>query len=436
MKQPANNVFSQASAAISKAFNETAGGQGADFSQFRVKSVAPDFSHVMHAGPPNGPSSPPAGGVFPLGGTNYLGAAYWPELREIGKRVIDELGVGSFGTCPLSGETIYHEQLKRELARLYRPHGDGKAFLTATASMANITSIPMFVGHGDTIFFEEENHMTLVEGATLSRAQMVRYKHNDPKDLEAKLKEADQADPKRARRRLIISDGIFSMSGHVANLPELSRLSKEYGCMLMIDESHALGTVGKTGHGTHEYWGMDPSCMDIVSGTLGKAVGCMGGYVIASDKIATMASLEYMTNRAFSSVFPGVLAACGAEVVRQMNEATTADNTYKKMFERERKNVSILSSYLLQLRPFGFDTEPEQCPAFVQRLVIGKPDLTFQIQKALYDRGVYVLGYVYPIVHQGKDMLRITCTASISEEDMHHIGKLIVEVSKAAVGKA
>lgn len=433
--KPANNVFSQASAAIANAFNKTAGSQGADFSRFRVDAVDAATARVRHAAGPNGPARAEGEGVFPLAGTNYLGAAHWPEIKALAHKVIDDLGIGSYGTCPLSGETIHHEKLKNELVRLYRPKGDGKAFLTATASMANITSIPMLVGHGDYLFFEEENHMTLVEGATLSRAQIIRYKHNDMADLEAKLKEADQNDPQRARRRLIVSDGIFSMSGHVANLPELSRLAKAYGSRLMIDESHALGAVGTHGHGTHEHWGMDPSVIDVVTGTLGKAVGIMGGYVVANDAVAEEGSLEYMTNRAFSSVFPGVVAACAGEVVRQMNEAPREENTYRKMYARERRNVAILQEHLLQLKEYGYDTEPQACPAFVQRLVVGNPERTFQVQKALYDRGIYVLGYVYPIVHQGKDMLRITVTASIAEDDMRKIAATIVEVGKEIAAK-
>lgn len=422
--RPANNVFSMAAAAISKTFSEVP--RESDFSRLRVASVSADGSRLHHMGEAAG-----APGVYPLAGTNYLGASLWPETKQIAKDAIDALGVGSFGTCPLSGESHFHEELKAELVRIYRPNGGARAFITASASLANVTAIPMFVGHGDYLFFEEENHMTLVQGANLSRAQVIRYKHSDLADLESKLKTADTEDPNRVKRRLIVTDGIFSMSGHVCRLPELATLAKSYGSLLMLDESHALGAVGKHGRGTHEHWGVDGALIDIVTGTLGKSVGASGGYVVASDRVADECSLEYMTNRAFSSVIPSVIAAAAGNVVRQINEASLgANNTYAKVYAHQRRNAEILKRHLGALREFGYETEPAVCPAFVQRLVIGDSARAFRIQKRLYDAGVYVLAYVFPIVHQGRDMMRITPMATIAEEDMERIGQTIFDVCR------
>ncbi len=422
--KPANNVFSMAAAAIAKTFHDVG---DADFSRFRVQSVDNNGSKLHHVG-----EQPGAPGVYPLAGTNYLGAGLWPETREVAKRAIDELGCGSFGTCPLSGESHYHDELKAELERVYRPNGGARAFITASASLANVTSIPMFVGHGDFLFFEEENHMTLVQGANLSRAQVIRYKHRDVADLEAKMKAADVEDPQRQRRRLIATDGIFSMSGHLAPLKELSALARQHGAWLLVDESHALGAVGKHGLGTHEQCGVDGSVMDIVTGTLGKSVGAAGGYVVASDEVAQQCHLEYMTNRAFSSVIPSATAAAAGHVVRQMNRyAAGARNTFADVYEHQRRNAEILKRHLGSLRAHGYETEPEHCPAFVQRLVIGDTARAFRIQKRLYDEGVYVLAYVFPIVHHGRDMMRITPMATISEPEMEQIGETIARVCRA-----
>jgi len=249
---------------------------GAHLSQLRVDSIGPEGAWIRHLPSsgfvPHATTSdtgvdeevPSPEGVFVLCGCAYLSASFWPETIAAAHRALDSHGVGSYDSAPLSGEARYHEQVKSELLKLYRPAGDGAAFLAIGASMANITAVPMLVGRGDTIFADVESHMTLIQVFMASQAHVLRFRHGDMLDLERKPIEADRTDPERQHRRLLVGDGIFSMSGQVCNSPALTELAKRYGCRLLIDEAHALGALGPNGRGTADHWNIDPTCIDVI----------------------------------------------------------------------------------------------------------------------------------------------------------------------------
>jgi 7-keto-8-aminopelargonate synthetase-like enzyme len=423
---------------------------GADLSRLRVDSIGPEGAWIRHlpsldfphAAMPNENANDEASssdGVFVLCGCAYLSASFWPETIAAAHSALDSHGVGSYDSAPLSGETHHHERVKDELLKLYRPAGGGAAFLAISASMANITAIPMLVGRGDTIFADAESHMTLMQGFTASQARVLRFGHNDMQDLERKLIEADRVDPERLHRRLLVSDGIFSMSGHVCNLPQLVVLARRYQCRLLIDEAHALGALGPRGRGTADHWNLDPACIDVVTGTLAKSVGAQGGYIICNISLAQAVSYEYTTNRVFSSGVPASIAAAAAEVLRQINMEADAGafgipvNTFHSMYRRQRRNMDILCSYLHKLQLLGIETDPDGAPGPVQRVVVGNEQALFEIQKRLYQRGVYVLGIVYPAVPQGRDQFRVTVMPAISENQMHACGNAIVEVCRSVL---
>lgn len=295
------------------------------------------------------------------------------------------------------------------------------------------------------MFADSESHMTLIQGCSLSKATAVRFKHGDMQDLEKKLVAADLSDPQRKLRRLLVTDGIFSMSGHVCNLPRLSELADAYQCLLLVDEAHSLGALGPNGQGTADYWGMESACIDVVTGTLAKSVGAQGGYIVCSDSLAQSTSLEYTTNRVFSSGVPASIAAAAAEVLHQINAAnfagmandalttSTVQNTFTQMYAKQRRNVDILRHYLGELQQYGYDVDPSIVPGAIQRVLVGNEQAIFEIQKQLYLRGVYVVGIVYPAVPKGADQLRITVMPSIEEQQMHACGKAIVDVCRAVV---
>lgn len=455
--QPANNFFARSSRGMADSYRKSAE-VGADLSRLRIDSVGPQGAKIKHlpsAFFPHSTTNDPSvtdevaqgDGVFVLCGCAYLSASFWPETIAAAHKALDSHGVGSYDSAPLSGETQHHEQVKNELRTLYRAAGDGAAFLTISASMANITAIPMLVGQGDTIFADAESHMTLIQGCSLSKATVVRFKHGDMQDLEKKLLAADVSDPERRHRRLLVTDGIFSMSGHVCNLPQLAAFADAFECLLLVDEAHSLGALGPRGCGTADYWGMDPACIDVVTGTLAKAVGAQGGYIVCSESLAHATSFEYTTNRVFSSGVPASIAAAAAEVLHQINATSTADraditvttpeveNTFTQMYRKQRRNVEILRHYLSELQQYGFDADPVVVPGAIQRLLVGNELALFDIQKQLYLRGVYVLGIVYPAVPKGYDQFRVTVMPSIHEEQMHACGRAIVEVCREVMAK-
>jgi 7-keto-8-aminopelargonate synthetase-like enzyme len=426
MSQPVSNVFAMVARLVADQATRDSE-RGCDFTALRVARAGDNPAQFFHA---TNPRAPGVGErpVYALGTTNYLGASQWPETKEKAKEVIDRLGAGVFGTCVVSGETVYHEELKQALAQVYYPDGSGRAFLVANASLANISVIPALVGNRDYILYEEENHQTLNQGAQLSQATILRYRHNDLQHLESRLQLIERQDAGRERRRLIVTDGVFSMSGHLCDLPRLIALAKQYGARLLIDESHALGTVGPRGLGTCEHFGVDPRDVHVITGTLGKSLGASGGYVVARSDIAEEMAFEYLTNRAFSSVCTAVSAAAAAVVVQQM--LSSSETRYSRAYRQLRKNVAALNEGLLPLRDHGYRFEPEASPASVQRLIVGDPDRALAIQQQLYHRGVYALAYVHPIVAKGADMLRFIPMAALSDRDMEAALEIVLDTCK------
>jgi len=436
--QVPNNFYARGAHGMATSYDRAAVA-GSDVSRLRVSDVGPHGAWVKHLPsehfPPADDMSRQAEGVFVLCGCAYLSASFWPETIAAAHRALDTHGVGSYDSAPLSGETAHHEALKNELLKLYYPDGGGAAFLTVSASMSNITTIPMLVGKDDLIFIDSEGHMTLSEGSALSQAKVERFPHNDLDELERRLIKARADDPHGTRRVLVITDGIFSMSGHVCDLPAMVALRDQYGFLLLVDEAHALGALGPRGRGTADHWGMDASCIDIVTGTLAKAIGAQGGYMVCSAALARQASLEYATNRVFSSGVPASIAAAATEVLRQINAAPKAQNTFSEMYRRQRRNASILREYLRRLPAIGIGSNPDEAPGTVQRLMLGDEEVLFEVQARLYRRRVYVMGLVYPVVPRGKEQIRVTVMPSIDEDDMHACGRAIVEVCSAVMAE-
>ena len=443
-----DNFFARSARGMAHSYREAAKA-GVDLSQLRIDTVGPGGAWIRHLPSPwfkREEDDEPAlnvtsaDGVFVLCGCAYLSASFWPESIAASHEAIRTHGIGSYDSATLSGETSHHESVKQELLKLYRNTG-GSAFLTVSASMANITAVPMLVGRGDVVLADAECHMTLIQGCTLSQARVLRFRHSDMADLERKLTEIDRLDPDRKSRRLVMTDGIFSMSGHVCNLPALSNLARRFGARLLVDEAHALGALGPRGHGTADHWRMPPETIDVVTGTLAKAVGAQGGYIVCNKAVAEDASYEYTTNRVFSSGVPASIAAAAAEVLNQMNAAADAQawagqvpqNTFIDMYLKQRRNLEILREYLQQLRELGVETAPDESPGPVQRVVVGNEQALFDIQRQLYRRGIYVLGIVYPAVPKGRDQFRLTVMPSISAAQMHACGKAIVDVCRSVL---
>ena len=217
-----------------------------------------------------------------IGSNNYLGLTSHPEVKEAAKKAIDKYGSGCSGSRFLNGTLDLHVELERELARFLNKE---KVITLSTGFQANLGVISAIAGRNDYILCDKENHASIYDGCRLSYAKLLRYEHNDMDDLEKKLKLVPED-----KGILIVTDGVFSMSGDICNLPKIVELAKKYGARIMVDDAHALGVLGKYGRGTAEYFGLEKE-VDIYMGTFSKSLASLGGYIASTERV-----IDYITH--------------------------------------------------------------------------------------------------------------------------------------------
>jgi glycine C-acetyltransferase len=341
---------------------------------------------------------------------DYLGLANHPLLREAAIRATELYGTGSGSSRLVSGNMEPHAELERRIAEF---KGTEAALLFNSGYAANTGIIPAICGRGDVIFSDRLNHASIVDGALLSRAQLIRYPHNDMAALKRLLSET-----KAEGRRLIVTDGVFSMDGDMAKLGELASLKREHGALLMVDDAHGTGVLGETGRGSGELAGVAKE-IDIQMGTLGKALGSFGAYVAASREI-----VDYLVNRArsfiFSTALPPAVAASSLAAISIIDSKEGAD-LRKKLYDK----VIFFRSALLES---GFDTmgsESQIVPIFV-----GDAEPTMEFSRLLSEEGIFVQGIRPPTVPAGSCRLRCTVMASHTREDLAWAAETMARIGK------
>ena len=360
--------------------------------------------------------------VLLLCSNNYLGLADHPVLKEAAIRAVEQYGTGSGASRLVSGNMELHEALEARIASFKRTDA---ALLFNSGYAANTGVIPAIVGKGDVIFSDRLNHASIVDGALLSRARLVRYPHNDVASLRRLL-----AGTEPAGRRLIVSDGVFSMDGDLASLADLVKLKKEFGALLMVDDAHGTGVLGETGRGSTELFNVMAE-IDIQMGTFGKALGSFGAYIAASREI-----VDYLVNRARSFIFstalpPAVLAASLAALGLVDSEEGA------RLRKRVADNTDLFRSALQEA---GFSTmasETQIIPLFV-----GDAGPTMEFSRQLLAEGIFVQGIRPPTVHPGSCRLRCTVMATHTMEELawaaetiKRIGKRLGVVTKRSTSK-
>ncbi len=326
---------------------------------------------------------------------NYLGLADHPRLREAAKRAIDEYGTSAAASRLVSGTMTLHERLEEALARF---KGTPAALVFNCGYMANVGVISSLLGPEDVVFSDELNHASIIDGCRLSKARIVVFPHKDMDALEGLLKK------EKGRRRMIVVDGVFSMDGDIAPLPEMVDLAERYGALLMVDEAHGTGVLGERGTGTVEHFGLTQR-VPIQMGTLGKALGGFGAYVAGGQVFR-----EYLINRARSFIFTTALPpadmAVALEAVRMVQEEPQ---------RRQRLHENV--AYLVDgLRELGFSVT-NQGTAIIP-VIIGPEDKTMEMSMKLLEYGVFVAGIRPPTVPPGTSRLRVTVMATHTKEDL------------------
>ena len=332
---------------------------------------------------------------------NYLGLADDPRLIDAAKKGLERYGFGMASVRFICGTQSVHKELERAISRFL---GTEDAILYSSCFDANGGLFETLLGEEDAVISDELNHASIVDGIRLCKAKRYRYRNNDMADLEVKLGEADAAG---ARFKLIATDGVFSMDGIIANLKAICDLADRYRALVMVDDSHAVGFVGAGGRGTPEYCGV-ASRIDIITGTLGKALGgASGGYTTGRKSIVELLrqrSRPYL----FSNTLAPSIAAASLEVLRLLGseEGAALRKRVRENGERFRHAMSAL----------GFQLVPGEHP--IIPVMLGDAALATRMADTLLAEGVYVIGFSYPVVPKGKARIRTQMSAAHTNEEI------------------
>lgn len=340
---------------------------------------------------------------------NYLGLSSHPEVIKAAHEAIDTHGFGLSSVRFICGTQDIHKELEGKIAEFL---GMEDAILYAAAFDANGGLFEPLLGEEDAIISDELNHASIIDGIRLCKAQRFRYKHNDMADLEDKLKEAAGA-----RRRLISTDGAFSMDGTIAQLDKICDLAERYNAMVMIDECHATGFLGKTGRGTHEYRGVMDR-IDIITGTLGKALGgASGGFTAARKEIVDMLRQRSRPYLFSNTVAPAIVGA-SIRVLELLSGST-------QLRDKLEANTRYFRKAMTEA---GFDILPGEHP--IVPIMLYDAPLAQNFARQLLDEGIYVIGFFFPVVPKGKARIRVQLSAAHEPEHLDKAVAAFVKVGK------
>jgi len=347
--------------------------------------------------------------VINMCANNYLGLCNEPEIIAAAKAACDKWGYGLSSVRFICGTQQIHKELESAISGFL---GMDDAILYSSCFDANTGLFETLLGPEDAIISDELNHASIIDGVRLCKAMRFRYKNSDMDDLERCLKEAESA-----RIKMIVTDGVFSMNGTIADLMSICYFADKYGALVMVDDSHAVGFVGKTGRGTPEFCGMEGR-VDIITGTLGKAMGgASGGYTAARQEIVDLLrqrSRPYL----FSNTLAPMIAGASLQVLKMLSSDTSRrdrleDNT---LFFREK------------LSALGLSVIPSIHP--ITAIMFGDAKLTVSIAARMLELGVYVIGFSYPVVPKDKARIRCQVSAAHTKADLEFVVKQFETVKK------
>lgn len=334
--------------------------------------------------------------VINMCANNYLGLANHPRLKDAAKRAIDEWGIGPGAVRTIAGTMSLHVQLEKRLAEFKH----AEAVITFQSGFAaNLATIPALVGKDDVIFSDQLNHASIIDGCRLSRATIVAYEHNSPDDLRRKIAETSVYG-----RRLIITDGVFSMDGDIAPLPELYEVAREHNILLMVDDAHGEGVLGRGGRGIVDHFDLHGK-VDIEVGTMSKAFGVVGGIVAGKQVI-----VDWLRQRGRPFLFSSAMtvpdvAAC-LEAVDMLEQS---DELVKRLWS----NADLFKQ---AMKTLGFDIGGSATP--IVPVMLGDAPVAQAFSRKLLDKGVFAMAIGYPTVPKGKARIRVMNSAAHSQSDL------------------
>lgn len=356
------------------------------------------YNHIRTLGSPQGAWLDVDGKrVLNLCSNNYLGLANHPRIVQAAKEAVDKMGVGPGAVRTIAGTMNLHVELDNRLAKF---KGVESAITLQSGFTANLAVIPALVGKQDVIFSDELNHASIIDGSRLSGAKIIRYKHIDPEDLEVQLKEHRQ----QYRRAMVITDGVFSMDGDIAPLDKIYAVTQNYDAILMVDDAHGEGVLGKGGRGIVDHFNLHGK-VDVEVGTLSKAFGVVGGVAAGNPKV-----VEWLHQRGRPFLFSSAMtvpdvAACLA-AVDLLEEST-------ELVDKLWANADMFKS---EMQKLGFDTGKSVTP--ITPVMLGEAALAQQFSRELYEAGVFGMAIGFPTVPRGTARIRVMISAALSHDDL------------------
>ena len=347
--------------------------------------------------------------VINLSSNNYLGLTTHPKLKEAAVQATEEFGVGSGAVRTIAGTMLLHVALEEKIAKFKQVEA---SVVFQSGFTANAGTVQAILGKEDVIISDELNHASIIDGCRLSRAEIRIFPHKDVEACETILKEVQN----HGGRKLLITDGVFSMDGDIAPLPALVDLAEKYGCIMMIDDAHSSGVLGRNGRGTVDHFKLHGR-VDIQVGTLSKAIGALGGYVCAARD-----TIEFLCHRARPFLFstshpPSVAAACiAAFEVLEEEPQLIADLWANTKFFKDG------------LKKLGLNTGMSETP--ITPVIVGDAALAHDFSRQLFQNGVFAPGIGYPTVPQGKARIRTIVTATHTQEELARALEIFEAVAK------
>ncbi|MDO8527941.1 MAG: pyridoxal phosphate-dependent aminotransferase family protein [Deltaproteobacteria bacterium] len=338
--------------------------------------------------------------VVMIGSNNYLGLTHDKRVMQKAKEAIENFGTGCTGSRFLNGNTVLHDDLEQKLSRFI---GKEETLVFPTGFLTNLGTIGCLAGPGDIILSDTENHASIIEGCRLSKATVITYRHNDMKDLEARLKEipSDKA-------CLIVTDGVFSMTGEILNLPELIKVKKRFPQVrLFLDDAHGLGVLGKKGEGTAGHFGLTKE-VDLIMGTFSKSFASIGGFLAGPPDV-----VDYVRHKARSFMFSAAMPPASVATVLACLEILEAE---PERLAKLKENIAII---LKGFKKIGLAFLPSETP--IISIFVGDEGKAFQLVKDLFENGIFTTPVCYPAVPFGQALLRTSYMATHTQAELNKV---------------
>jgi 8-amino-7-oxononanoate synthase len=345
--------------------------------------------------------------VIMIGSNNYLGLTNHPRVKQAAIRAIEKFGSGCAGSRFLNGTLEIHVELEEKLARFFRKEA---ALVFATGYQTNLGAISTLVGRNDVAIIDKYDHASIIDGCRLSFGQVKKYRHNDMKDLERTLEGI------KGKGRLIVVDGVFSMEGDIADLPNIVKLAKTYGARVMVDDAHGVGVLGEGGRGTAEHFGLEHE-IDLIMGTYSKSLAAIGGFVVGAQDV-----INYIKHTGRSMIFSASLPPA---LVASVSEALDIIEEQPQLRTQLWKNTHrMLKGY----KELGYDTGTSETP--IVPVIIKDNWKTYEMCKRLFEEGVFVNPVISPAVPPGRELLRTSYMATHTEGQLTRVLEAFQKVGK------